>query len=65
LYWWEGKIEKSTESIMIVKTRESLVEEASSVIKAHHSYTVPCIAKIDVEIPFKPFEEWLFKETES
>lgn len=63
LYWWEGKIEASEEAIMIVKTKENLVSEVTAEIKAHHSYTVPCIAKLDVEITFKPFEEWLLKET--
>jgi len=63
LYWWEEKIEDSQEAIMIVKTRESLVPEAERVIRENHSYTVPCIAKIPVKIVFKPFEEWLFKET--
>lgn len=62
-YWWEGKIESSEEAVMIVKTKESLSEEATSLIKSNHSYSVPCVAKLEVEITFKPFEEWLFKET--
>ncbi|MCS7150685.1 MAG: divalent-cation tolerance protein CutA [Caldimicrobium sp.] len=62
-YWWQGKIESSTEAIMIVKTRETLLNEAERIIKENHSYTTPCIAKIPVEIIFKPFEEWLLKET--
>lgn len=65
LYWWEGKIDSSGEAIMIVKTRKSLVPEAEKVIKENHSYTCPCIAKIPVEIIFKPFEEWLLKETKA
>ncbi|BAU23551.1 dihydroorotate dehydrogenase [Caldimicrobium thiodismutans] len=63
-YWWKGKIDSSEEAIMMVKTRESLISEAERVIKENHSYTCPCIAKIPVEIIFKPFEEWLLKETE-
>lgn len=63
LYWWEGKIEASEEAIMIVKTKESLISEVTAEIKSLHSYTVPCIAKLDVDITFKPFEEWLLRET--
>ncbi|MGC8872072.1 MAG: divalent-cation tolerance protein CutA [Caldimicrobium sp.] len=65
LYWWEGKIDSSSEAIMIVKTRESLIPQVEKTIKEHHSYNCPCIAKIPVEIIFKPFEEWLLKETHS
>ncbi|MCS7199920.1 MAG: divalent-cation tolerance protein CutA [Caldimicrobium sp.] len=64
MYWWQGKLESSQEAIMIVKTREGLVEEAERAIRDNHSYTCPCIAKIPVEIPFKAFEEWLIRETQ-
>lgn len=63
LYWWEGKIDSSEETIMIVKTREALVFEVEKSILENHSYSCPCIVKIPVEPVFKPFEEWLFKET--
>lgn len=63
-FWWEGKIDSAKEAILIVKTRESLVLETERVIKENHSYTCPCIVKIPVEAVFKPFEEWLFRETQ-
>ncbi len=62
-YWWEGRIESSQEAVMIVKTREDLAEKATSAIKELHSYSIPCVAKVQVDILFKPFEEWLIKET--
>ncbi len=62
-FWWEGKIDSAKEAIMIVKTRESLISEVEKTIRENHSYTCPCIVKIQVEAVFKPFEEWLFKET--
>lgn len=63
LYWWEGKIDSSEETIMIVKTREALLPQVEKTILENHSYSCPCIVKIPVEPVFKPFEEWLFKET--
>lgn len=63
-YWWENKIEESTESIMIVKTRESLVSKVEETILQHHSYTIPCIMVFPAEGGFNLFIEWIFKETE-
>jgi periplasmic divalent cation tolerance protein len=63
LYHWQGKIEESPEVVMIVKTRESLAEKATERIKELHTYTCPCVAKLEVEILFKPYEEWLLAET--
>lgn len=64
-FWWEEKIDSAKEAVMIVKTRESLIPEVEKTIRENHSYTCPCIVKIPVSAVFKPFEEWLFKETEA
>lgn len=43
MYWWEGKIEKDTESILIVKSLEEKIEKIISKVKEIHSYDNPCI----------------------
>jgi len=63
MYWWEEKIEKSRESIMIVKIKESLSELAEKKILELHSYTCPCIAKFKIEKTNECFLNWLLKET--
>jgi periplasmic divalent cation tolerance protein len=63
MYWWEGKIEESKEAIMIVKTKESLINLAEEKILQLHSYTCPCIAKIEIERTNECFLNWLLKET--
>lgn len=62
-YWWEGKIEKSEETIIIVKTKESLADLAEQKILQIHSYTCPCIAKIEIKKINECFLNWLLKET--
>ena len=42
-YLWKGKIKKASESVMLVKTREELVERLIEKVKEEHSYDVPCI----------------------
>ena len=34
-YWWEGKIERAEEAVMLVKTRASLAEAVRQEVKAH------------------------------
>ena len=40
-YWWEGKIEKSGEVLLFIKTRSDLFEKAKKIIKENHPYQVP------------------------
>jgi periplasmic divalent cation tolerance protein len=42
-YWWEGKIERAEEVVMLVKTRAALAEAAGDAVKERHSYTTPAI----------------------
>jgi periplasmic divalent cation tolerance protein len=32
-YWWEGKIERAEEAVMIVKTRASLADRVAAAVK--------------------------------
>jgi periplasmic divalent cation tolerance protein len=49
LYWWEGKLERGGESLLVIKTRASLVDEVTSVICAVHPYEVPEVIALPVE----------------
>ncbi len=65
MYWWEEKIEEAEETVMIVKTKESLADLVESKILQVHSYTCPCIAKIKIKRVNDCFLNWLFKETKT
>ena len=62
-YWWEGKIERAEEAVMIVKTRASLAEPVRQAVKALHSYTVPSIMVLPVESVDADYYAWILKET--
>lgn len=57
-YWWKGKIEKEKEWVLILKTKKENWEKVKEETKRIHPYSVPCIAKIDVEAN-KEYEDWL------
>lgn len=35
-YWWEGRVERGEEVVMIIKTRASLAEAVQQAVKASH-----------------------------
>lgn len=59
LFWWNGKIEKAEEHMLLMKTRSEMFEKIAEKIKALHSYEVPEIIAISIIKGFKPYLEWL------
>jgi len=63
IYWWRGKIEKTGEYGIFVKTKKSLVEKIIKRVKEIHSYSVPCIISFNIEKGSKDFLNWIEKST--
>jgi len=63
-YWWEGKVERGEEAVMIIKTRASLAPDVERAVKKMHSYTTPAILVIALESVEKTYLGWLMAETE-
>lgn len=65
LYWWQGKLEKGEEALLILKTRADLVESATMAVKQAHSYSVPCVLPIRIAEGGNPdYVNWLLGETQ-
>src|ERR1041385_790408 len=64
-YWWEGKIERGEEVVMIIKTRASLAERVRATVKDMHSYDTPAILVLPIEGGEAGYLEWLMQETET
>jgi periplasmic divalent cation tolerance protein len=63
-YWWKGKIEKNENELhMIIKTKESLVDDVVKKIKELHSYELPVIDVLDIEKLNKDAEKWINQVT--
>lgn len=64
LYWWEGKLERGEEVVLILKTRSDLAELASAAVRKAHSYSVPCILPLKIGEGGNPdYVSWLLAET--
>jgi periplasmic divalent cation tolerance protein len=64
LYWWQGKIDRGEEVVMIIKTRASLAEPVRAAVKQMHSYSTPAILVLPVENVDPDYHAWIVAETE-
>jgi len=63
-YWWQGKIERGEEAVMIIKTRASLAESVRAAVKDRHTYSTPSIVVLPVESVDQSYLAWILAETE-
>ena len=61
-YWWEGKIEKGKESLLIIKTKNSKFKKLEEAVKKNHPYSVPEIISLKVNKINKEYLAWIEKE---
>lgn len=63
-FWWQGKIDSADEALLIVKTREALLDELIGLIKENHSYEIPEVIALPVVGGNIDYLQWLDDETE-
>ena len=62
---WEGKAKREQEALLIIKTRASLVEEVTSLVKAIHSYDVPEVIALPIIGGNPEYLAWIDAETDA
>ena len=62
-YWWQGKVDRGDEVVMIIKTRASLSEKVCAAVKEMHSYTTPAILVLPIEGVDPDYHAWIVAET--
>jgi len=63
-YWWQGAVEQATESLLVAKTRRSLVPRAVAAIRAVHSYEVFEAIALPIVAANPDYLQWIFDSTE-
>jgi periplasmic divalent cation tolerance protein len=61
-YWWQGRIERAEEAVMLIKTRASLAEAVGAAVKALHTYETPAIMTLPVESADPAYHQWIVEE---
>lgn len=59
IYWWQGQIETSEESLLIVKTLKEKIVFLIEKVKTIHPYTVPEIISVDIESGIESYLKWI------
>ncbi len=61
MYRWQGKMVNDKEVVLIAKAKPGNYEKIKKVVAKMHSYSVPCIMKIDA-VANEPYYKWLMGE---
>ena len=64
IYKWQGEICRDTEALCIIKTVGENFEVVKDKIKSLHSYTVPEVIALPIEMGSAKYLKWLVKETD-
>ena len=62
-FWWDGKIDREEEFLIIAKTREELFPDLIEIVKNIHSYDVPEIIALPITGGSRDYLDWLGEET--
>lgn len=62
MYWWEGKIEKGSEMMLVIKTRKKHLPAIEKILRENHPYELPEFLHLDVR-GSKEYLGWIKRET--
>jgi len=58
-YWWQGRLERAGEWLLLIKTTEAQAAAATRALKAAHSYEVPEIIFVPIRRGESRYLKWL------
>jgi periplasmic divalent cation tolerance protein len=64
VYRWQGRIERSSEVLLLVKTTRGKFDDLEREVRALHSYDLPEIIAVPVVTGSGPYLEWLISTTD-
>lgn len=63
LFWWEGKIDRSEEVLLLVKTQRALMPALLEAVRAVHSYDVFEAVALPITAGSPEYLSWLAEST--
>jgi periplasmic divalent cation tolerance protein len=64
VYRWQGKVERSSEVLLLVKTTRGKFDDLEREVRALHSYETPEIIAVPILAGSEPYLEWLVSATD-
>ena len=62
-YWWQGKLERSSEVLLVMKTRRTLIAPLEKLILKEHPYETPEILTLPLSSGTPRYLAWLTAST--
>lgn len=59
LFWWQGRLEKSSEALMVIKSKKEKFSAIAKLIKSMHSYDVPEIIALPIVAGEEKYLRWI------
>lgn len=59
LYEWQGRMERSQECMMLMKSRDDCFVELARLVQANHSYELPELIAVPIEEGLAPYLDWI------
>jgi len=60
-YWWENKLESSTEVLILFKTTKAQLPRLETLILTHHPYDTPEFIALAIDAGTPRYLEWITK----
>ena len=58
-YWWEGKLERSKEALVIFKTRQEMLPKLEQIVRDVHSYDTPEFVALPLIAGSRKYLAWI------
>ncbi len=62
---WKGKIDRSKETLLVIKTKEACFKRLKNQVKKIHSYEVPEIIGIPIIAGSKEYLDWIAENSQN
>jgi len=65
IYWWEGKVSEDVESLLVIKTESSKVQELIEFVRRNHPYKVPEVIGVEISVGNLEYLNWMLESLSS
>ena len=62
-YWWKGKVHRSSEILLLIKTHQNLVNNIITFVRDNHSYEVCEVVSLPIMEGNKAYLNWIGSST--
>ena len=63
IYWWDGKVRKDSELLLIMKTQAALLQQLVDTVKSHHPYDEPEVISLPISGGSRSYLQWIHDST--